>query len=145
VPSAETPVISARGHVRERPQAVYARLADLDEHRHLVDAGMRILALDGPAGRRSGGLVELRGPAGLRRVARTRVKGAEPGRRLWGTATTTDGTEAELEWRLHPHEAGTEVEIELRLRSQSPRDRLLLRMGGERWLRQRLAAAIARL
>jgi hypothetical protein len=124
---------------------VFALLVDLDRHGELTDQGMRILSLQGPPGRRTGGLVELRGPGGLRRLARTRVQGAEPYSRLWGTAETADGARACLEWRVRPQGDRTHVEVRLDLRARRWRDRILLHLGGRAWLRARLRAALDRL
>ena len=143
--SAPAGVIRASHLVPLRREAVFGVLCDLDRHRALTDHGMEILSLDGPPGRRTGGLVELRGPAGLRRRAHTRVRGAERGLRLWGSASTPRGTEAELEWTLRPRGAATEVEVRLTLVRGHWTDRLLLRFGGSAWLRRRLRAALARL
>src|SRR4029079_17256442 len=116
----------------------------LDRHRLLTDNGMRIVHLDGPPGRRSGGLVELRGPLGLRRTARTRVGGAEFPTQLWGAAETPCGSRADLRWRLKPGEDGTRVRIEVEI-DPGRRDSWLPTVGGRRWLRRRLDIALRRL
>ena len=137
--------IRAEGRVPMARERVFGLLSDLDNHRALTDRGIEILALDGPAGARVGGTVELRGPVGLTRTARTRVEGAEFPDRLWGTAVTTNGTEAALEWSLRATAEGTLVAVQVRLRPRHWSDRLLLRAGGGRWLLRRLTAAIGRL
>ena len=139
-----TAVVSAETTVAAPSERVFGFLADLDRHRHLTDGGIEILALDGPAGARTGGTVVLRGPAGLERRARTRVAGAGDGR-LWGTAVTDNGTEAQLEWSIRPATAGTEVAVRMRVRPNHWSDRLLLRLGGRRWLARRMDAAVRRL
>ncbi|HEX8742192.1 MAG TPA: SRPBCC family protein [Thermoleophilaceae bacterium] len=139
-------LVRATGQVGAPADRVFGFLADLDRHRALTDGGIQILDLDGPAGARTGGTVELRGPAGLTRRARTHVEGADDhGRRLWGRAVTEHGTEAELEWSLAPRRHGTAVTVQMRVRPRHWPDRLLLRLGGRRWLVRRLAAAIGRL
>ena len=137
-------LIVARDEVRAPAERVLRVLADLDAHRELTDSSMEILQLHGPRGRRTGGVVELRGPAGIKRRAVTQVQGAEAGR-LWGKATTSNGTEAELEWLVQPTDAATTVEVRLRLRPEHWADRLLLQLGAKHWLRGRLSAALTRL
>jgi hypothetical protein len=51
--------LSARRAIAAAPAEVFGLLGDLDRHRELTDPGIRILALEGPPGRRTGGLVEL--------------------------------------------------------------------------------------
>ncbi|HEX8120878.1 MAG TPA: hypothetical protein VF549_06390 [Solirubrobacteraceae bacterium] len=52
-------------------ESVFRRLSDLDAHRHLASPGIEVLSLDGRRGARTGGLVRLNGPLGLRVMART--------------------------------------------------------------------------
>jgi hypothetical protein len=137
--------VTARTTLTAGAADVFGLLSDLDRHRELTDRGIRILDLDGPPGRRSGGFVSLKGPAGLTRLARTQVRGAEPHCRLWGTAETPDGARASLEWRVSPQRDVTHVEVQLDVRPRRWRDRLLLHLGGRLWLRARLRAALHRL
>ena len=83
--------VAARKTIDAAPSDIFDLLRDLDRHDELTDPGIRILRLHGPPGRRTGGLVQLRGPAGVTRLARTRVQGAEPRSRLWGAAETRTG------------------------------------------------------
>jgi hypothetical protein len=142
--SDDSALIVARDEVGAPAALILRVLADLDAHRQLTDGGMEIVQLHGPRGRRTGGIVELRGPAGIRRRAVTCVQGAEPGR-LWGKATTSNGTEAQLEWLVEPADDATAVEVRLRLSAQHWADRLLLRIGARQWLHARLSAALERL
>ena len=128
------------------PAEVFPILGDLDRHHHLTDGGMRILRLEGPRGRRTGGLVELRGPLGIKRLVRTEVSGAEAGTRLWGTAVTEQGARAHVEWRLEPFDRDrTSVEVRIAVEATSWPERLLLLLGGRRWLRARMRAALRRM
>jgi hypothetical protein len=139
-------VLAADAVVGARAAEIFPLLCDLDRHHHLTDGGMRILRLDGQRGRRTGGLVELRGPLGIKRLVRTRVSGAEPGRRLWGIAETQQGARAHVEWRLRPcdHDR-TSVQVRIRVEATNWPERLLLALGGRTWLRARMRAALRRM
>jgi uncharacterized protein YndB with AHSA1/START domain len=126
-------------------ESVFRRLSDLDAHRHLASPGIEVLSLDGRRGARTGGLVRLNGPLGLRVTARTRVRSAEFPRLLSGEAETPDGTVASLAWHLEPQGAATNVAVVLTARPRSARHRAMLALGGRVWLRRRLATAIRRL
>jgi hypothetical protein len=81
---------------------------------------------------------------GVRRLARTRIEGAEPHSHLWGTAET-EGARALVHWRLEPHADRTRVEVRLDVELRTWKDRTLLRLGGRAWLGARLRAALDRL
>src|SRR3954454_18266047 len=138
-------LLTADAVVGAPPSQIFPLLCDLDRHHHLTDRGMRIVGLEGERGRRTGGLVELRGPMGIRRLVRTSVAGAEPGRRLWGTAVTEQGAKAHVEWRLEPSD-GERTTVEVRIEVQAARwpERALLALGGRTWLRARMRAALRR-
>jgi hypothetical protein len=142
-----SPAISivARATVAAAPSDIFELLGDLDRHRELTDRGMRILTLHGPPGRRTGGIVELRGPMGVTRLARTRVHGGERGSRLWGTAETADGACALVQWRVEGAPDRTHVEVRLDVHARTWKDRTLLHLGGRAWLGARMRAALARL
>jgi uncharacterized protein YndB with AHSA1/START domain len=143
---AERGVLTADAVVGAPPSQIYPLLCDLDQHRHLTDDGMRILRLEGEEGRRTGGLVELRGPMGIKRLVRTSVSGAEPGKRLWGTALTEQGAKAHVDWRLQPrHGERTTVEVRIEVQAARWPERLLLALGGRTWLRARMRAALRRM
>ena len=136
--------IKVTGRVPAPPAAVFERLADLDAHDGLAAPHIRVLDLHGPRGRRTGGLVELCGPLGVRLRARTRVRSAEFPRELGGTLDTASATRATLHWRLAPEPGRTAVTAELCV-DPAPAHRVLLALGGRVWLRRRLATAIDRL
>lgn len=141
-----TSLLAADTVLGARPAEIFPLLCDLDQHHHLTDGGMRILRLHGRRGRRTGGLVELRGPLGIKRLVRTEVRGAEPATRLWGTAVTEQGARAHVEWRLRPCEGDrTAVEVRLEVEASSWPERLLLLLGGRTWLRARMRAALRRM
>jgi hypothetical protein len=137
--------ILASGEVPAPRERLFARLCDLDAHRGLAAPHIAILSLRGPQGARTGGDVELRGPAGIRLRATTAVHAATYPRELRGAATTDDGTTATLSWRLDDAGARTRVTARLSVEPRRPLDRLLLAAGGRLWLRLRLRTAIRRL
>lgn len=128
-----------------RPDSLFRFLADLDNHRRLVDGRLEIVELDGPPGRRTGGRVEMHGPLGIHRTASTRVEHAERDRELSGTASVSEATSARLIWTLSPRERGTSVRLAVEVKAGTLRDRALLALGGRAWLRRRFAEALRRL
>ncbi|HEV2812191.1 MAG TPA: SRPBCC family protein [Solirubrobacteraceae bacterium] len=126
-------------------ERVFRRLSDLDAHRDLASPGIEVLSLHGRRGARTGGLVRLNGPLGVRVMARTRVCDAQFPRLLSGEAATPDGTTASLAWHLEPRGRATTVAVVLTARPRSARHRALLALGGRVWLRRHLATAIRRL
>lgn len=126
-------------------ETVFRHLSDLDAHRHLASPGIEVLSLHGRRGARTGGVVRLNGPLGVRLTARTRVRTAEFPHLLSGEADTRDGTTASLAWHLEPRGPETTVAVVLTARPRSARHRALLALGGRLWLRRRLATAIRRL
>ncbi len=137
--------IVATGRVRAPRDRVFARLCDLDAHRGLAAPHIDVVELHGPRGARTGGDVELRGPAGIRLRATTAVRSATYPHELTGSAATDGGTTATLCWRLDDAGPETHVTGLMRVEPRRPLDRLLLALGGRVWLRRRLATAIRRL
>ncbi len=143
----ETITISARTRLRGDAADAFGFLASPCNHRRLQVLGIRLLALDDEAsGDLVGGVFALEGPAGLRRIARTRVTLCQPPYRLAGSARLDSGTEAHVSWTLRPA-GGEEVDVELTavLGPVAARDRLALALGGRRWARDRFARTLRRL
>jgi hypothetical protein len=65
------------------PTDVFDLLSDLDRHRDLTSARMRIRSLEGPPGARTGAVVDLHGPAGLRRLTHTSIGGEKHAGTRW--------------------------------------------------------------
>ena len=137
--------IRVAGTVPAPPEAVFSKLIDLDAHPRLAWPHIEIEDLHGPLGARTGGVVRLNGPLGVRIRARTAVGTASYARELSGTARTDTGTTGTLTWRLEPSGSQTLVTAHLTADARTLRDRCLLRLGGRRWLRRRLRTAIDRL
>jgi hypothetical protein len=134
---------SARAAVEAPPDAVFGFLSDLRNHWRLASGNVRILELDDEGGSAGGGRIALRGPLGISRVAQTCITQAVPpadgvGGVVEGIATTPQGTALRVAWNLAPLPTGTQVVLELAVERARPLDRLLLVLGGRRWLERGL-------
>ena len=85
-----------------------------------------------------GGRILIRGPLGITREARAEVVDAEAPCRLVGRAVlgTTVGAVA---WKILPEGEGSLVSLSAEVERASTANRLLLVLGGRRWLRRRFA------
>jgi hypothetical protein len=140
-------VVTASRLVRAPRMDVFEFLRHLENHWLLADRFIEVLelerSLDGSA---HGGRVRMRGPLGLRRTATTRVTATDSDCEISGTAELAGGTRARVSWSLADEGAtitrvslGAEVERAVRI------DRLLLQLGGRRWVAGRFAAILDRL
>jgi hypothetical protein len=93
-----------------------------------------------------GGLVRVKGPLGISRLARTRVVGAEQPRLLTGTADIGRGTRGAVRWEISEQVPGTShVRFSAVVERASPFDRMLLACGGRWWMQRIVSAAVTRL
>jgi uncharacterized protein YndB with AHSA1/START domain len=131
--------VAAEGVVDASPEAVFAFLADLENHWLLTDRFVEVLTLERPqeGGPARGGTVRMRGPLGLGRTVRTRVVEAMPASVIAGTASVDERTEAAVRWTLTPSPEGTRVRLEATVARVGRADLVLLAMGGRRWLEHR--------
>ncbi len=136
--------IAAEGLVDESMETVFAFLSDLEKHWLLADRSIELVSLEAQAGIRRGGTVRLHGPLALHRTARTRVIELSPPE-LVGSAEVGRRTRAVVRWTLSPRGSRTLVRLSATVVTLAVSDRLLLAIGGTRWLRARFAATIARL
>ena len=134
--------ISASGLVPAGPEEVFAFLCDLENHWLLADRFVEVQSLDHGDGVAGGGTVRVRGPLGLGRTATTRVVSTDPPRSMTGTADLSGGTQAVVRWDLTPDNGATRVELAADLRRTGPLDRVLLAMGGRRWIRHRFRSIL---
>jgi hypothetical protein len=143
----DTITISAQRRVPAGAAETFAFLAAPATHRRLQVHGIASLSLDdGAEGLLSGGAAMLRGPLGLRRTVHTRVALHQPPTRLAGTALADSGTAAHISWTLREQPDGTTlVELSTVLGPIARRDRLLLALGGRRWVRSLFTATLGRL
>jgi hypothetical protein len=134
---------SARGAVGAGPEEVFAFLADLHNHWRLAARFVSVEELEGASP--SGAWIRLHGPLGLSRLAHTAIvresaPAAGVGGVLVGRAEVPNGTRAHIVWSLSATPSGTDVTLELEVEPATPADRLLLALGGRRWLEGRLLA-----
>jgi Polyketide cyclase / dehydrase and lipid transport len=143
----QTITISARERVRADACDAFAFLATPSDHRRLQVPGIRVLSLDGggDGGALSGGAVALEGPLGIRRIARTLVTLRQSPCRIAGSARLDSGTEAHVSWTLRPADGALEVELTAVLGPVATADRLMLALGGRRWVQGRFAQTLRRL
>jgi carbon monoxide dehydrogenase subunit G len=128
------------------PEEVFAFLSDLKNHWLLADRFVEVLTIDrGLDGAARGGTVRMRGPLGLGRTATTRVVSTEAQTTMTGTAVLTGGTQAVIRWSLTNYGKATRVELAAYLEKTGLLDRLLLALGGRRWIRRRFASILQRL
>ena len=129
--------VSARVDVPR--DVLYARLADLRAHWKLAGPWVEPLELDA-----DGGVVRLRGPLGLTRTVRTRLLERVPGERLAGDATV-GRTRANISWTLESASPATTVTLRADVTHATPLDRLVLALGGRRWLERRFTETLEQL
>jgi hypothetical protein len=134
--------MAARRLVPHSAEHVYAFIARLENHWHLND---RYLRLEHLSADRRAGRIAIRSPLGLRRTARTNVTTAHEPVRFGGTAAIGRQTTARVHWNITPHEHGATVTLEATVLAAAPLDRLLLTLGGRRWLRRRFHHVLDRL
>jgi hypothetical protein len=133
--------IAARGIVPAPTGAVFDFLADLENHWELAE-DFQLLALNGG----DGGRVRLRGPLGIHRTVETSVTERRPLHSMAGTARVGSGTLARVSWHLRDASCGrTCLELSADVVEVSRFDRLLLALGGRRWLERQFARIVGSL
>jgi carbon monoxide dehydrogenase subunit G len=125
---------------------LFAFLADLENHWRLTGRGVEVVELAGPQGARTGGVVRLCGPLGIRRTVATQVVEVDAPSSMKGSARLGSGTEATVRWRLESLcGAKTRVLLEAEVSRVGLLDRLLLLAGGARWMRRLVVSVLSRL
>lgn len=137
--------VSATDWVDASALQVFEFLAWLPGHRLI--AGQRLRLLDLTADRR-GGRIVIMGPFGLRRTVRTAVTcviapSAGTAGRVGGSAATGPVTSAQVRWLIEPAGERARVTLTATITRMSVPDRLLLAIGGRRWLARGFAQSIA--
>jgi hypothetical protein len=110
---------------------VYGFLERLSNHALITGRRLRLedVTDDGLGGR-----IALRGPLGLRRIARTAVTTLDPPRGFGGTAVVGRRTAAHVHWGIEDAEGGSLVTLSATITRAGVLDRLLLAAGGRQWL-----------
>lgn len=134
-------MIHAERKISAPPERVFEFLSDLRNHWRLEEGAF--LALE-EVGEESG-VIRLKGPLGLSRQVRTRVLQAEPHGRVAGRADLSFGTVGLVAWEITPHGAGSLVKLSAEVAEASLPDRVVLALGGWRWLRGLFDRALANL
>jgi hypothetical protein len=119
---------------------VYRFLERLSNHALITG---RRLRLEGVTDDGRGGRIALRGPFGIRRVARTSVTTLDPPRGFGGTAVVGRRTAAYVHWGIEDAEGGSLVTLSATITRAGVLDRLLLATGGRRWLARSFARSVA--
>ena len=128
--------IVATGHVETSSALVFAFLEDLENHRLLTGGAMEIEELYGPPGARTGSRVQLRGPLGIRRRARTRIFDSHAPGWMIGSAEIGRETRALISWTVAEDGVGSRVRLKAEIAQLGLPDRVLLALGGRRWMRR---------
>lgn len=138
--------INASARVNAQREAVFAFLADPDNHWRLARGRIDVLALDTEGDGHMQGTVVLRGPGGVRRRARTTVLEASAPTVLSGVAAVGATTRAKVTWYLEAlAEDSTCVTLSAQTLTIGHLDRLLLAAGGRLWMRRLFAGVLAAL
>ena len=147
-PARSAPVPGTRGVatvtsalvMRAPVHVVYAFLARLPNHGLITGRRLRLesVTADGTRAR-----IAMRGPLGIRRTARTRVTDLHPPRGFGGTAAVGRRTEAYVHWTIERAGAGSLVTLTATIFRAGTLDRLLLTLGGRRWLSRSFDHALA--
>ena len=143
--------IEATRYISETPDRVFAFLSDLRNHWRLESAFVELGALEGEGDRPTGGRVRISGPLGLSREAATTVLSAEqpgpgsPGK-LDGRAELGETTVGRVRWEITAaSDGGATVTLSATVERASFLDRMLLALGGRRWLQGVFERALATL
>jgi Polyketide cyclase / dehydrase and lipid transport len=138
--------IVASSRVAAPPDAVFRFLDRLENHARLAPGSVQMLYLHpGPDGG-AHALVRLNGPRGVQRTARTDLLRTPTGSNyVAGRATIGTRTEACVTWTIEGGNPGSVVTLWVNVLSTDLRDRLLLRLGGRRWLKGHFQGALERL
>ena len=134
--------IEATALVPALPDEVFGFLCDLENHWRLTGRHVEVLELNGD---RDGATVRVRGPLGVRRTARTNVTASRTPRLLIGVAELPNGTRARVSWTLAGRMNRTRVRLAANVEHAAPADRLLLALGGRRWMTRMFERALERL
>ena len=126
--------------VRAPAHAVYDFLERLPNHALITGDGLR---LEGVTADGMSALISMRGPLGIHRTALTRVTTRHRPRGFGGTAAVGRRTVAYVHWAIEYADAGSLVTLTATVLRAGALDRLLLTIGGRRWLARSFDRAVA--
>ena len=138
-------MIVARRQVAAPVEDVIRFLADLEHHVRLAPESVQLLWLSRRPGRRARAVVRLTGPLGIQRTASTELLQARPANSIAGQARIGERTVASVAWRVEENCGGSVVTLTATVDAASTVDRLVLLLGGHRWLARRFETALERL
>jgi len=124
------------------PEDVFEFLCDLENHWRLTGRHVNVVSLNGD---RDGGTVQIRGPLGIRRTARTKVTASRGPRLIIGVAELPSGTRARVSWTLAGRMNQTRVKLAADVERAAVVDRLVLALGGRAWMTRMFERALGRL
>lgn len=136
--------LEVRRVIRAPRQVVHAVLSDIDGHGRLAGDGIRLVGTE-HRGARPRGVIRVSPPLPLDWTVHTEMTSRDDPARVAGTASVGERRAADIEWELEPHAGGTLVRLRATMRDLSASERLLLRLGGRRWLRRRFERTLLRL
>jgi hypothetical protein len=139
--------IDARRQIAATRQDLNHFLADLENHARLSPRSVEVLSRQSRKDGVAHATVLLRGPLGIRRCARTELLPVPvEATSIRGRAQIGNRTAASVAWTIKACGPGrSEVALCARVEDAAPLDRLLLLLGGRRWLARHFQAALARL
>lgn len=132
--------IRAARSIPATPERLFDFLGSLENHVVLIRDAADPAALDD-----GGAQIRLRGPLGLRRTVRTRLTYMRSPEAIGGTAEAGRLTHGRVRWSIQPSDGGSWVEVAVTAERLGPLDRLLLLLGGGRWLEKSLHTALEQL
>ncbi len=137
--------IVARRQMSAPTEAVIRFLADLEHHVRLAPDAVQVLRLSRPPGRPARALVRLIGPLGMQRTASTELLQTRLANSIAGQARIGERTVASVAWCVEENDGGSVVTLRAVVDAAGPVDRVVLLLGGRRWLARRFEAALQRL
>src|SRR3954447_19254696 len=137
--------IVASSAIAAPPEEVLRFLADLENHVRLAPGSVEVLSLDRRPDVGVRALVRLTGPLAIQRTAATELLRTPAPNSIVGWARTGGSTQASVAWKIQTRAAGSAVTLRATIDAAGPLDRLLLSLGGRRWLARRFAAALEHL
>jgi uncharacterized protein YndB with AHSA1/START domain len=124
------------------PEDVFEFLSRLENHWRIAGRFLRVVSVDHDD---RGGTVQMRGPLGVRRTARTTVTAVRAPRLIIGVAELPGGTRARVSWTLAGRLGETRVRLTAHVEHATRLDRALLALGGRAWLQRRFVDTLREL